>query len=510
MSLSEEHPSLLQMTPETTSGTRTRRFLIDSRSAGCFRISLGLLLLLHAWTHLRWYRDLYSSAGVLPARLLPGSQEIPYFPSLITWLESTSWGGPAFVVFAIVAYLCLVLGWQTRVATCLSLLAFSSIAHRNPYLVMGADEVLGSMLLWSCLLPLGSRFSWDCRRASSGLPQRHRNSPASIASFGILLQLGVVYFVTAWLKSGPTWWADGTALERVLGLTEFRRPAADWLQVLPAWSLTWLTRAALVLEYALPALILSPWQQTITRRLAIVGIVGLHGGIALVLDAGLFSATMIAMTPLLLSPADWRGIERIVPKLRPPDDVLPLHGPISRGRSDFQRVASSVLAIFLLLGLVQENVARLLVVADNARLIPVLALPWQFAAAAQRWTMFAPDPPEFELQFTVQIRTADGSVSPLWDSARRDDPRQGFLWSLYLRRAALPLAARRESESVALRQQLCRFFAGLYARGRSSTEIASDFIEIDVTHIPTIRNGPHGSHSRTRLASYRLVDILER
>lgn len=486
------------------------RLFIDPRSAGAFRISLGLLLLFHAWTHLRWYGDLYSPAGILPAQLLPDSQEIPYFPSLLTTLETTRWGLPAFVGCVALVYGALVIGWQTRAATCLSLLAFSSIAHRNPYLVMGADEVIGSVLLWSCLLPLGSRFSLDSRcSARSGPSLRTQDPGSSLAAFGILFQLSVIYFVTAWLKSGPSWWAEGSALERVLGMTEFRLPAARWLESLPPWCLAWLTRGALLLEYLLPALILSPWRQTATRRLAICGMVSLHVAIALVIEVGLFSLTMIALTPLLIAPGDCDRIEDFMRRQRraSPSADLPASATLC-AKVGKLRAVQNLLAACLLLGLIQENASRIRGEVDQPRIIPALSWPWRFAAAAQRWTMFAPDPPEFDPQITVQVRRPDGTSVVLWDNLSQNQRRHDFLWKLFMQRAVLPHQRHRENERTRLRREVCRFFAGRWASQRSSSDRDLDLIEIEVAYIPTIRLASREPLSRARIASENLAELL--
>lgn len=481
------------------SSERQSPWTIDRRSLGLFRIALGLLLLAHEFTHLRHYRGLYSPAGVLPSALLPGSTEIPYFPSLLTWLERLPWGAALFIACATISYLALSVGWMTRLATCASLVAFSTICHRNPYLVIGADELIGSMLLWSCLVSLSDEFSLDAWRVRHRTPAMLIHTTSSrLAEFGMLWQLGIVYFATAWQKTGSTWWSDGSALIRVLGMTSYRLPGAWLLEKLPISVLLWLSPVIVIIEYLLPVLILSWVAQPLLRRIAIGCIAALHLGIACVIQTGLYSVTMLAMIPLLLSSNDWRLIEQWFNRAAG-KSVVSVEANVNHAIQ--RRWWLELIAVVLLAGGLWENWCRSFAIPHGAASGSFISFPWRFTAAAQRWTMFAPNPPMNDPYLAVSAVRRDGSKTTLWNSLSLDAATgpnslgsHDFLWKLYLQRISLMLSSERQAEGAALRDQLCRYFAELNlsqtgtAVGTSSAHAVDDnvvAVEIWVTLIPT-------------------------
>ena len=474
-------------------------WVIDSRSAGLLRITLGLLLIIHAIDHLRLYSDLYSPHGMMPAELLPHSTEIPYFPSLLIWLDNFSWGFPAFATITAISYFAFTIGWMTRLSTATSLCAFSTICHRNPYIVIGSDELIGSMLLWCCLLPLGARFSVDSHSSLKRTGIHSRDVTFStIASTGVLLQLSIVYFAAAWQKSGPTWWSDGTALIRILGMTTYRLPGAALLESLPMPVLLYVSRVIVLIEYTLPLLILSPFGRPLCRRVAVVCIVFLHVGIAFTIETGLFSLTMLALIPALLLPQDWEIFSRITARIGSNADTsCNAETPPKYKHHWFMEC----LAAFLLLGFLQENWNRSFASSDMRISFATIGLPWRFAAAAQRWNMFSPDPPLNDPRITVHMQYDDGSSFTAWDNqpvTRLQDvsrtKRLDFLWKVFLQKASLMLSNERQTEGADLRRAICKFFAKdpvissrSLPRESVSHELSPviDWVEIWVTLIPT-------------------------
>ncbi|MBI1900097.1 MAG: DUF393 domain-containing protein [Planctomycetia bacterium] len=301
-------------------------FRIDLRSLGLFRILLATVLIWHWTTRWPWIDELYAAGGVLPSALSPNSTVIPYFPSLLIWIDhSPSWLR-AFFLAALVCYVLFCVGYRTRVFGLLSLVAYSSIAHRNPYALIGADFVLGSFLLWAQVLPVGERFSIDALRtalrghvplrtapaagAKSAIPARRR-SPLLVAALGAVLHLGLIYLCTAVWKSGRTWWDEGSATYYLMFMDQYTYPLAETLQEAPFWLHHCLTWTTLALEYAALPVMLFPFGQPHLRRLLLVALIGLHAGIALVVDAGLFSCAMLAAFALLLTERDWDLVRRM-------------------------------------------------------------------------------------------------------------------------------------------------------------------------------------------------------
>ncbi len=167
--------------PGGASGLRRRLidfwFTIDLRSAGLFRILLGLVLVAHWVSRWRWLDVLYTAGGVLPATALGEIREYAVWqsdlwPALgwwtpLEWLDSFEpWAMRGFFLAVLVCYLLFTVGYRTRLFSVLSLLAWAAIVHRNPYTLIGADFVIGSLMLWAQFLPLGKRFSVDALRTA--------------------------------------------------------------------------------------------------------------------------------------------------------------------------------------------------------------------------------------------------------------------------------------------------------------------------------------------------------
>ncbi len=298
---------------------------IDLRSLGAFRIALGLLLVANWCVHWAWLDTLFTDQGVLPCRMLQeaNGRMSPFFLSPLVWIDHWPWAVRAFFLFALGCYLALLLGWRTRLFTVLSLVCWGAVLNRNPYVVIGADRVLSTFLLWSVFLPLGARFSLDALR--QGLrrgvdPQREhafgeplhrapRRSGRHLAALGIVLQIGLIYLLTAVWKSGWTW-RQGVATYLVLQIDQFIYAPALWLRQLPLFWHKVLTYGTLAIEYAALPMILLPWFQPHLRRVLIVGLLALHGGIWLTIDEGFFSQVMVSTYLLLLTSRDWDLLAR--------------------------------------------------------------------------------------------------------------------------------------------------------------------------------------------------------
>ena len=530
---------------------------MDPRSAGLFRVTIGCVWLLHLADRWALREDFYSPRGVLPSSLLADSREIPNFPTIFTALESHAWGSGLFFGVAFLAAAALTAGLFTRGSALLSLFAFSTLAHRNPYVLIAGDYVLGSMLLWLTVLRAGKRFSVDAalrRRGRDDDFLREQTSPPrpSLAVLGLLLQLGLIYFATAWQKSGPTWWSDGTALSHMLGLHRFLRPGAALVSSLPDSGLVWLTHGVLLFEFLVLPLILLPFARPWLRRVTWLGLIALHGGISCVLDTGSFSITMLACLPLLLSTADWEWIERLVavqtfgsaparrsfglrwsrflscgrandsladnnfevdgrhleaaPKFQ--SSVKPEHSQSGRHRTAVRTattswcgitsVASELVSAWLLLGMLCSNYSLNFAMERREAPRSWLDLPQRFAAAHQRWDMFAPDAPKFDPQLLVRVRLRDGRLLSLQSDDLHSDaelPSAGidlaprlapFTWRIYIGHAILQLNPARQAESDALRQVLCRrFLRELRTLGRPLHNIHA--IELWSRAVPTNR-----------------------
>jgi predicted DCC family thiol-disulfide oxidoreductase YuxK len=292
---------------------------IDPRSLGLGRIVLGLLLLFdlfhRAWGGITLW---YSNAGLLPNHTILWRPPTQWMFSLFFMASTPDEATFGFVLCGLV-YLGLLVGWRTRLMQVLSVIAVMSLHSRVPFLENGGDWTVGELALWTAFLPLGRRFSVDSVRASlrrrtettaadlnDGAALEGDTTPVvSIAVLAIVLQLANAYFFNAVHKGGQTW-RTGSAVHYVIFQDRMITPIALWLRPHMSLGLSRiLSWSALATEGMLPVLLLSPFQQTTLRRLAIPAIIGLHLGFQLFINLGCFSWAMMSFTPYLLSAADW-------------------------------------------------------------------------------------------------------------------------------------------------------------------------------------------------------------
>jgi hypothetical protein len=303
---------------------------IDPRTLGLVRIALGLLLLVDLAKRSRVLTLFYTNRGLLPNHRLLWRPTREFTPSFLFALSYRHEVVLAFVLIGLV-YVGFLIGYRTRLMHGLSWVCLVSLQVRADILSNGADFVFSDVVLWTAFLPMGRRFSLDALLQSLRdgaepdfaalrhrvLTPRDTRPVVSLAVLAATLQLSVIYAFNTLHKHGETW-RDGSAVywlvhqERIvthLGL--FARE--HW----PLWAFQGLAYGTLLVEGALPLLMLSPWGRPWTRRLAIGAVFGLHGGMAMLSNLGLFSPVMMAFSLLLLDARDWDALPRATrPRLR--------------------------------------------------------------------------------------------------------------------------------------------------------------------------------------------------
>jgi len=295
---------------------------IDPRTLGLVRIALGALLLTDLAKRCCVLSLFYTNDGLIPNHRVLWRPMREFAFSFLFALSDKHEVVAAFALIAAV-YLCFLFGYRTRLMHVLSWLCLVSLQVRVDLLANGADFVFSDLLLWTAFLPLGRRFSLDAllhslRHAGDSDfealqrlagARRDTQPVVSLAVLAGTLQLCVIYLFNAVHKTGQTW-RDGTAVYWLVHQERIVTGFGVWLREhlsLPAFQL--FTYSTLVIEWALPWLILSAWGKPWTRRAAIFGVFGLHGGIALLSNLGLFSPVMMVYALLLIEPADWNALQ---------------------------------------------------------------------------------------------------------------------------------------------------------------------------------------------------------
>ena len=303
----------------------TRLYLsIDPRSLGLGRVVLALVLLFDLVHRAMGGVTLwYSNEGLLPNHTVLWRPPTQWIFSLFFMASFPDEAALGFVLCGLV-YLGLLVGWRTRLMQVLSVVAVMSLHSRVPFLENGGDWTLGELALWTVFLPLGRRFSVDALRAS--LRRRPEATAGelndraalegdttpivSLAVLAVVLQLANAYLFNALHKGGPTW-RTGSAVHYVIHQDRMVTWFGVWLRPHMTLGLSRvLSWSALATEAVMPALLLSPFYRPLTRRLAILGCLGLHLGFQLFINLGVFSFAMMGFAPYLISREDWALVGR--------------------------------------------------------------------------------------------------------------------------------------------------------------------------------------------------------
>lgn len=260
---------------------------LNLRSLAAMRIACALALLADLVARAQNLTAHYTDAGVLPRAAHT------YEATLSVHMLGGSFAfEAALFALAALAALALLVGWRTRIASVLSWWLLLSLHERNPLILSMGDGLFLLVLFWGMFLPWGQRWAFDKSTIEadqvSGLP-----------CLGYLVQMAVLYPMTAFLKSGAEW-TDGTAVYYALTAAQYETPAGQWLRERiiehPGLS-SGLTHGTVALEYSLGLLLAVP----ALRRLGVVLVWALQLALGSCLYLGFFpvfaSVAVIGLIP---------------------------------------------------------------------------------------------------------------------------------------------------------------------------------------------------------------------
>lgn len=418
-------------------------FTIDLRSLGLFRIVFGGVLLsdlARRWVDLQFF---YVNTGILPNHTLLWRPPTNNLFSLFFTVSTEQEARLGFLLCALV-YACFLLGYRTRWAQVLALVARVSLNSRLAVLENGGDMVMDLLCLFTLPLPLGARFSFDAvADCAAGARTPRRGEPeaqtdpapvttyASLAVLGLLLQFSAVYLFNASAKSGPAW-HDGSAVHYALHLDKFATRLGVWMREhLPVGALRWLTWSTLATEWSAAFLIITPVFARQARALAVCTLPLLHLAFALGLNLGGFSTAMMSFYVLLLMPEHWGWLSRVIGtrveplvsvlehwlrRWLPPRPVAALGGKA--------RVLLECATLLLIIAIASEalndNVAvpQALHVRQPAWAKAVIEYP----RILQGWRMFSSEPSRVDSMIYVDAVTASGKHVDPYNEVASDDP----------------------------------------------------------------------------------------
>ena len=286
---------------------------LDLRSLGVFRISIGFMILVDLAVRAGSLTAHYSDAGIVTREALKAYGELPLYLTFYG-LSGSVWFQAVLFILTSIAALAFMAGYRTRLATIACWLLMLSLHVRNPFVNNLGDWFLVDVLFWGMFLPLGARYSMDAwhRNKEEPLP----NYVLSVATLGMILQIGFLYLFSTYHKIMPEWHTDGTAIAFAMNLDRITTPLGQSLLLLPAELLKVMTFGVLHLERWGPVLLLFPFFNGPIRTLIVVSFIAFHAGLAATVEIGVFPYLCIATWTILLPGWAWTYIDRIWLKLR--------------------------------------------------------------------------------------------------------------------------------------------------------------------------------------------------
>ncbi len=330
-----------------------RIIAIDVRNLAVLRIGLAIVILVDLFQRIGSIEEFCSDQGVLNRELnqwlCPPSEG---FWSLY-WLNgSTGFATGLMAINAVVA-VCLLLGWQTRLATAVCLVLAYSLQMRNPLILTAGHILLRMLLFWSLFLPLGAVWSLDAwrKRGKSGsvgrpatardeipaIAQGMRSTTAygrygrviSIATAAVMIQIAAMYLFSGIAKWNDVW-LRGEAMSLAMQLDMYVKPLGRELLQFPQL-LMLLTFLILLLETIGPLLLWMPIGNAHWRAGLLVLFWLMHIGIWLTMSIGIFSAVAMLAWVVFLPREFWAWFARRPSKWIPSTEA-------SDGSQNWQRL----------------------------------------------------------------------------------------------------------------------------------------------------------------------------
>ena len=261
-----------------------KNYALDIRALSLMRIALALVLLADLCIRATSLTAFYTGEGVLPyPEAALAFWRNGYF-SLFQLSESFWYAVFLFAVTGFI-YLCLLLGYRTRIFSVLAWLMLLSMHNRNPAVLQCGDDELRLLLFWGIFLPWGNFYSVESKRYPGLQSETNYFDVPGIAYVFLIFS---VYFFTGMLKDSPEWDStEASAFYYALSLDQMTWPLAKVL--LPHYGLLkLLTLSAKWLEICAPFLLFVPFKNSWFRMLLFFLLCGLQFCISLTLFVGLF------------------------------------------------------------------------------------------------------------------------------------------------------------------------------------------------------------------------------
>ncbi|MDN5742289.1 MAG: HTTM domain-containing protein, partial [Yaniella sp.] len=215
-------------------------------------------------------------------------------------------------------------GWRTRLTTALLAVGLPALVERTNLLGDQGDNIIRIGLILMVFMTTNAHWSLDSRRRARGLEREVKTVgkrlwfglpvlPSWLTSLlhnaaliALACQLFILYTASALFKVQGDLWQEGTALYYPLALHEYAVfPGLNELMYANATFLTLATYFSVYIQLFFAVGLIHPF----TRRIALIGMILMHGGIAVLMGLPWFSIAMLAFDAIFVSSRTWRWLE---------------------------------------------------------------------------------------------------------------------------------------------------------------------------------------------------------
>ncbi|WPR63976.1 HTTM domain-containing protein [Glutamicibacter protophormiae] len=209
-------------------------------------------------------------------------------------------------VVAILLALAFMIGWKTRFVTPLLFIFYTAINAQNTPISDGGNYFIRIMLIYLIFADLSKRWSLDAWLRNRKEKKKREHEFATIlhnlSLCLVVAQLCIVYFEAGMYKVQGALWQEGTAMYYPISSEAYG--IFPWLSSLITWN-SWvvviITYLTVIIQIAFPFMLF----HRISRRIALVLVLGMHIGIAVVMGLPFFSGIMASADAVLVSSATW-------------------------------------------------------------------------------------------------------------------------------------------------------------------------------------------------------------
>lgn len=291
-------------------------FSIDLRALALFRIGLGLTLLFFLFHLSQDITMFFTDEGLLSrAELIQLYSAWP-----LNWRHSVyllNGNNLYFYVLFIIQFISatfFMLGYKTKLNCFISWFLLLSLQNRNLYIMSGFDLYLRLLLFWGFFLPLNAKLSFD----SVNNQEAFKNKYFSVATFAILIQITLLYLLSALLKDiDDKWWVHHTALNYIIHNYLYLTPFGFLIHdLLSNQLLRLVTISVLFIEILTPLVLFFPIKK-IRENLRIfwfVTLLDLHLLFRMFLYIGPFLLISIVAIIIILPEKFWDKIQQNIQK----------------------------------------------------------------------------------------------------------------------------------------------------------------------------------------------------